>query len=96
MKANERQVGGTHYQKVGGKPQHWDWAADMPYLEGRATAYIERHQRKNGMADIEKALHFLQKIAEVRYGVVVDVRVYNVEETVDYQNPYANVCADRE
>lgn len=93
MAANDRQVGGSHYKKSGGKPQHWDWAADMPYLEGRCTAYIERHSRKNGLADIEKAFHFLQKIAEVRYGVEVQVTMGPTPPREDSQNPYANVEA---
>jgi len=98
MSANDKQVGGDHYKRDGG-PEHWDWAADMPYLEARCTAYIERHSRKNGLADIEKALHFLQKIAERRYGALVNysITVDTVhcpdEAQVDctLQNPYANI-----
>lgn len=73
MAANDKQVGGAHYQKH--KIQHWDYAADRPYLEGRCTAYIDRHQDKNGIEDVLKAFHFLQKIAEVRYNIRVDVIV---------------------
>lgn len=72
MAANDKQVGGGHYGKPEGKPQHWDWAADMPYLEGRCTAYVERHARKNGAVDVLKAAHFLQKIMEVRYDCTLD------------------------
>lgn len=72
MSANNHQVGGNHYGKPEGKPQHWDWAADMPYLEGRCTAYVERHARKNGAVDVLKAAHFLQKIMEARYGYTLD------------------------
>jgi hypothetical protein len=69
--ANKIQVGGGHYKKNGIDPEHWDWAADMPYLEGRCTAYIARHQDKKGFLDLLKAAHFLQKIAERRYGKVL-------------------------
>ena len=68
-KANDRQVDGTHYQK--GDVQHWDWAKNLPYLEGCATKYIGRHQDKNGLKDIAKGLHFVEKIVEEHYPGVV-------------------------
>ncbi len=74
MAANDRQVGGKHYQDAVGKCphcqgsiQHWDLYANLPYLVGQATKYTTR--QKNGVEDLEKAVHFLQKLAEVRYGV---------------------------
>lgn len=67
MTANDIQVGGDHYKK--GAVQHWDWAQNLPYLEGNATKYIGRHMDKNGLADLEKAMHYIQKIAEEQYGV---------------------------
>lgn len=73
MAANDRQVGGDHYQKqtgkcphCGGEIQHWDLYAELPYLVGQATKYTTR--QKNGFEDIEKAAHFLEKLAEARYG----------------------------
>lgn len=65
MSANDRQVGGDHY-KVGGE-EHWDRVSrlNMPYLAARATAYIERAPNKNRKADIEKAIHFLEKYLEL-------------------------------
>lgn len=76
MNANDVQIGGDHYRKH--RVQHWDWAADMPYLEGRATAYIGRHQDKGGLIDVEKGLHFIAKILEVRYGARLN---WSVERT---------------
>jgi len=74
MAANDRQVGGKHYQEAvgtcphcGGHIQHWDLYANSPYLVGQITKYVTRE--KNGVEDLEKALHFLQKHAETRYGV---------------------------
>lgn len=63
--ANDVQVGGTHYQ--GGAIQHWDFAAQLPYLEGNATKYISRHMKKNGLQDLLKAAHYLKKIIELNY-----------------------------
>lgn len=70
--ANARQVGGDHYQSTagrcpvcGGEVQHWDFAANMPYLEGCVTKYVTRWRKKNGVQDLEKAQHFLAKLIEV-------------------------------
>lgn len=62
--ANDIQVDGNHY-KV--KPyQHWDFALDtkMPYLLGCATKYPSRWLDKNGIKDLEKSIHYLQKAKE--------------------------------
>ena len=66
-KANDYQIDGNHYCNGENETQHWDWAKDLPYLEGCATKYIARHQRKRGLRDLEKAMHFLAKIIEERY-----------------------------
>lgn len=64
-KANDLQHGGAHYK--GTAYQHWDLAADLnvPYQEGQITKYIIRHGRKNGLLDVQKARHFLEKLREL-------------------------------
>ncbi len=61
--ANDRQVGGSHYQSA---MQHWDLISwyNIGYLEGCATKYVMRWKKKAGVQDIEKALHYIQKIME--------------------------------
>ena len=65
--ANAKQVGGDHYKKYGNL-QPWDAviAWDLGYLEGTALKYIARWKDKGGIADIEKAIHFLEKLVEVK------------------------------
>lgn len=60
---NKRQVGGDHYKVA---MEHWDWAIalGLPYLEGTATKYIARWKRKNGIEDLEKARHYLEKLID--------------------------------
>lgn len=67
MSANDRQVGGSHYKQADGGEEHWDRVARLKlnYFQARATAYIERAPQKNGKADIEKGIHFLEKYLEV-------------------------------
>lgn len=39
----------------------------MGYLEGTAVKYITRWKEKNGIEDIRKAIHFLEKLIETYY-----------------------------
>ena len=61
---NSRQVGGTHYFTGDNSVQHWDIIENnhMGYLEGNATKYIIRWEKKNGVQDLEKVMHYTQKI----------------------------------
>ena len=72
MAANDRQVGGAHYR---GSVQHWDIVAqhDLDYFQGQITKYIMRWKKKNGVQDLEKALHFLEKYIEIsRASLITD------------------------
>ncbi len=63
--ANARQVGGDHYAAP---VQHWDFvlAAQLDYLAGCATKYVVRHRKKKGAEDLEKAVHYVEKLIEAQ------------------------------
>lgn len=63
-KANEKQYGGSHYQKQA--IQAWDFITQnkLGYLEGTSIKYISRWKDKGGLEDIRKAIHFLEKLLE--------------------------------
>ena len=71
MSANDKQVGGTHYQS---SFQHWDYMAEKfgsIYFKGVVTKYLVRWRKKNGVEDLQKAKHYLEKLMEVLdHGVV--------------------------
>lgn len=60
---NERQVGGQHYQS---SIQHWDFVStnSMSYLGSQVTKYAVRWRKKNGIQDVEKSIHFLEKMID--------------------------------
>jgi hypothetical protein len=64
MSANEKQVAGSHYRSG---IQHWDYvvANDLDYFQGQITKYVTRWKRKNGLTDLLKAQHFLEKYIEI-------------------------------
>jgi len=61
---NTRQVGGKHYVA---RYQHWDLCADtgLGYFEGQITKYITRWQKKSGVEDVEKAIHYFEKLVSL-------------------------------
>lgn len=67
LDANQRQIGGEHYRKVNAEYQHWDLVADsaMGYFEGQVTKYVARWRGKNGLQDVDKALHYCEKLIQL-------------------------------
>lgn len=64
--ANQKQVGGNHY-KHGGE-EHWDRVnrLRLNYFQAAATKYIERcYLKGNTVQDLQKAVHFLEKLIEI-------------------------------
>jgi hypothetical protein len=65
MSANDRQVGGGHYKQQAIQP--WDYIASngLGYFEGNVVKYVSRWRDKGGVADLEKARHYLDKLIEL-------------------------------
>lgn len=65
LSANEIQIGGDHYKSQGIQP--WDFivANNMGFLDGNVVKYVTRYRQKNGLQDLEKARHYLDKLIEV-------------------------------
>lgn len=62
--ALNRQVGGSHYKKYRIQPVEFIMANDIGYMEGNVIKYVVRHKDKGGIADLEKAMHYLQMLIE--------------------------------
>lgn len=65
MPANDRQHGGTHYQKP---IQPWDYIAanGIGFFEGNAIKYLTRWRDKGGVEDLQKAKHYIEKLIELQ------------------------------
>ena len=63
MSANDKQIAGSHYKST---IQHWDYvlANDLDYFQAQITKYVTRWKKKNGLTDLLKAQHFLEKYIE--------------------------------
>ena len=92
MSANERQIGGDHYKT---EYEHWDLvlATGMGYLEGCATKYVARWRKKGGVADLDKALHYVEKLQENALFLVSQRALDYVETSSRVENEVNQFCA---
>jgi len=69
MSALDTQVGGNHYRNGTIQPVQYIEANKLGYLEGVVLKRITRHNQPGGKGrqDIEKAIHELQLLLELRY-----------------------------
>ena len=61
------QVSGDHYKGYKIQPVEFIHANEIPYMEGNVIKYICRHRDKNGLADLEKAKHYIELLIELEY-----------------------------
>lgn len=78
MTSNTKQVGGDHYKSKAIQP--WDYIAsnNIGYLEGNVIKYVSRWKDKNGVQDLEKARHYLDKLIELQSEAQPDITIQSV------------------
>jgi hypothetical protein len=59
------QVGGDHYKNMG-KYQPWEIieSLNLDFFEGSVLKYLLRWRKKNGVEDLRKAIHVLERMIE--------------------------------
>ena len=67
MRASEKQIGGDHYKTMAIQPSEFIHKNRLSWCEGNAIKYICRHAQKNGVQDIDKAIHYLELLKEWEY-----------------------------
>ncbi|MCF0075474.1 DUF3310 domain-containing protein [Dyadobacter sp. CY261] len=63
--ANNHMIGGTHYKDMAIEPWEIIEKNNLDFWEGSALSYLLRWRKKGGIADIDKAIHYLQKLKEI-------------------------------
>lgn len=63
-KALDIQVGGSHYKNLKIQPVEYIHANNIGYFEGNVIKYVTRWRTKNGVADLEKAKHYIDLLIE--------------------------------
>ena len=60
-----KQVSGDHYKNMAIQPIEFIHANGIPFAEGCAIKYLTRWRSKGGVADLEKAKHFIELLIEL-------------------------------
>jgi hypothetical protein len=69
MSSLDTQIGGDHYKSLPIQPVEFILKNKIPYMEGCAIKYLCRHRSKGGAKDLEKAIHYIEILLEMEYGV---------------------------
>ena len=65
MTALSKQVAGNHYKDLPIQPVEYIHANALGYFEGNVVKYVSRWRKKNGIADLEKAKHYIELLIEL-------------------------------
>ena len=63
--ALDKQVAGDNYKDLPIQPVEYIYANALGYFEGNVVKYISRWRKKNGIADLEKAKHYIELLIEL-------------------------------
>jgi len=65
VSALNTQVAGGHYKGLKIQPIQYIHANGIPFAEGSVIKYVTRWREKGGLADLEKAKHFIEMLIEL-------------------------------
>jgi UDP-3-O-acyl-N-acetylglucosamine deacetylase len=65
VSALDTQVAGGHYKDLKIQPIQYIHANGIPFAEGSVIKYVTRWREKGGLADLEKAKHFIEMLIEL-------------------------------
>lgn len=65
MNALDIQVAGDHYKAMPIQPVEFIYANNIPYCEANAIKYLCRWRKKGGIADLEKAKHYIDLLIQM-------------------------------
>ena len=63
----DKQVGGEHYKQYAIQPAQFALANGLDYAQSNAIKYIVRHKDKNGVQDLDKAIHYVELLKAHHY-----------------------------
>jgi hypothetical protein len=63
--ALDKQVAGSHYAERSIQPVQYIHANGIGYFEGNVIKYVTRWRDKGGIADLEKAKHYIEMLIEL-------------------------------
>lgn len=68
MSAQNEQVGGDHYKKLGIQPMYYSMANGLDAMQHTIVKYVTRFRDKGGIQDLKKARHVIDMLIEYEEG----------------------------
>jgi hypothetical protein len=68
MGALDKQIGGDHYKKMKIQTTEFCMANGLDHCQSNVVKYVCRHEDKDGIKDLDKAIHYLEMLKEFKYG----------------------------
>lgn len=91
--SKDTQIGGDHYKKKGIQPIEYIAANNLNFFEGNVIKYVTRHRDKEGKADLEKAIHYLQLLVEYEYPGKIQYKAsFVMEPTITDERKLYGTC----
>jgi hypothetical protein len=59
-----KQIGGMHYKELPIQPIEYIFRNGLGFFEGNVIKYVTRWRSKGGIADLEKAKHYIEMLIE--------------------------------
>ena len=66
LRATERQIGGKHYKNFKIQPIEFITKNKLSFIQGNIIKYVCRFDKKNGIEDIDKAIHYCELLKEIK------------------------------
>ena len=67
MKSLNKQIGGGHYKDMVIQPVEFITKNNLGFIEGCIIKYICRYKNKNGKQDLDKIIHFVELLIDLKY-----------------------------
>jgi len=64
----DTQVSGGYYSNMKIQPFEYSMANELDPIQHSIIKYVSRHDKKNGVDDLNKAIHCLEILKEMKYG----------------------------
>jgi len=65
MSTLEKQIDGNHYRSMGIQPWEIAERSKLDYFEMNVVKYIMRWRTKDGIIDLDKVIHYVERIKEL-------------------------------
>lgn len=70
LRVDSKQIGGSHYKTKAIQPwvymeANYTREEFIGFLKGNAHKYLDRYKEKNGIEDLKKAIHYIEKLLQV-------------------------------